>query len=753
MSVRSLASLLISALLATCARAEAQPVEFATQPGDAQPGDEQTLPEVVVTPDEDQPDATTAPPVSQPPTNFDPFADSTSFPSLANQAFDGLSGALRGSRSIFDDPRNVTITTRRDLTERAPQNMVDALQGTVGVLMQQTGRGQASPFIRGLTGPETLLLVDGIRLNNSTFRFGPNQYFGVIDPGMIERIEVVRGPQSVLWGSDAIGGVINVVTRSADGFGRFDYFGGGFTQQFSTADLSPYSRLNVEGSTTTAGLFTGGSYLDVNNLDRGGSLGRQPFTDYSQEAGDLKFDYMTAVDQWLTVSLQHVEQMDVPRSDRFPGEERRFDPQQRNLAYIRWQGVDTGGFFDAFMFTGSFGRQKEGTLRRRPPTSTDLDVSEFDVETTNFSGLLANDFGWLGRVTYGADWYHDEVDATARREDLTTGISTPRTPQFPTDSFYETIGTFLQWEVDVTQRIGAIAGTRYTNADTGATVALFDTTDPLFPNIAPVPTPLALSFQDWVGSVGLVYRATDFLNLVGSVSEGFRTPTLDELTSVSSNVNEGVDLPSTGVGPQTSINYELGLKLDAPRARGQFFYFWTDIDGLIDRVLVATDPGDPLDPDDDVDFFERRNIGQAQINGCELAGEYLLSPCWSAYGNFWYTLGQNTTANEPVSRIPPTQGTVGLRYRDPCGDRWFDVYGWLVDRQDRLSARDIRDSRIPDGGTPGYGTLNFRVGQRVTRSQLISVNLFNVLDKAYRVHGSGVDGPGITATLGYQLRR
>ena len=717
---------------------------------------EPELPSVTVTP----PSEDVLPPTPSPTPEIS-FDSPLLFPGLSDQRFEGLSGALRGTRSIFDDPREVTIIDRQQLTERNARDMVEALEREVGVLVQRTGRGQASPFVRGLTGPETLILVDGVRVNNSTFRFGPNQYFALFDPGMIERIEVVRGPQSVLWGSDAIGGVINIVTRGADRrFGRWnDYFGGEFIEYFGTADAGSYSRLNVEGWVGRGGVFAGASYLDVNNLDRGGELGRQPFTDYRQNAGDVRFDYLLDDNQWVTVSLQHLEQNGVPRSDKFPKEFRRFDPQQRDLAYIRWQGVNLDGVIDSFMFTASFGRQKERTDRRKPLTSTNLDDSQFDVETTGLTFLLGTDLGGLGYVTYGVDWYYDDVDASAVRIDETTGTVTTRTPQFPPDAIYERVGAFLQWDVAVTDRLTAISGFRYTNIDAGATVSLFDPNDPAFPNVMPTPTSIAPNFQDWTGTVGLTYAVASDVHLVGSVSEGFRAPLLDELTSVSSNVNEGVDLPTLGLRPERSINYEVGIKLDGRRLRGQAFYFWTNLDGLIDRVLVGTDIGDPNDPNDDVDFFQRRNVGDAIINGYEMAGEYLLTPTWSAYGNFWYTYGKNRTANEPISRIPPAQGVLGLRWREPVdlgrttGRNWFDIYAWMVRRQDRLSARDIRDSRIPVDGTPGYTTINLRMGRYLGRNQLVSLGLENIFDKAYRVHGSGVDGPGITATFGWQLRR
>jgi outer membrane receptor protein involved in Fe transport len=276
---------------------------------------------------------------------------------------------------------------------------------------------------------------------------------------------------------------------------------------------------------------------------------------------------------------------------------------------------------------------------------------------------------------------------------------------------------------------------------------MFDPTDPNFPNVDPVPTPIQPNFQDWTGSVGLTYALNPCLNLVCSVSEGFRAPLLDELTSVSDNVGEGgVDLPVIGLTPETSYNYEVGLKFDYERIRAQTFVFWTQLEGLIDRVVVFHDLVE------DIDFYQRRNVGQAELQGVELAGELLLTPRWSTYGNLTYTYGQNLTDDEPLSRIPPTQGIIGLRWRDAEARNWFDLYAWLVARQDRLSSRDLRDTvRIPPGGTPGYATLNLRLGSFITSNQRVTLGIENIFDKAYRVHGSGVDGPGISGHFGYEL--
>ncbi|MBN2295636.1 MAG: TonB-dependent receptor plug domain-containing protein, partial [Pirellulales bacterium] len=285
---------------------------FARAQNDAE---EPTLPEVLVRPERESVVEESATDIVSTPSPTGPYDLPVSYPNLKQLQFDSLNSITRSRTSIFDDAPLTTIIRPEDLRERQPRDMIEAVEGEVGILMQRTGAGQVSPFIRGLTGPQTLILVDGIRMNNSTFRFGPNQYFATIDPGMIERIEIVRGPQSVLWGADAIGGVINVVTRGADT--NFNYHGGQFIERFRTSDSGPYTRMSIEGSLNNFGVFGGASYFDAQNLDRGGDLGRQPFTNYDQYGGDIRFDYALSNTQLLTVSLQHFEQHNVPRTDKW----------------------------------------------------------------------------------------------------------------------------------------------------------------------------------------------------------------------------------------------------------------------------------------------------------------------------------------------------------------------------------------------------------------------------------------------------
>ncbi|MEM6692543.1 MAG: TonB-dependent receptor plug domain-containing protein, partial [Planctomycetota bacterium] len=384
-------------------------------------------------------------------------------------------GILRGGLSAFDSPGGLSIRSRQEIEQRQAPDMFHALQNEVGVLIQSTAAGQASPFIRGLTGQQVLILIDGIRLNNSVTRRGPNQYFNTIDVGMVDHIEVIRGQGSVLWGSDAIGGAINVVTRGADlrqGLSPGGYADREFVQYYNTSNSSSYSRMNVEGWVGSSGVFGGASFLNVRDLDTGfDEFTRQPGTNYQQYAGDLKLNFLLSKSSMLTFAMQHFEQEDLPRSDRFPGYPldrnnsnsfsgaRFFDPQQRDLLYLRHQSLDPlGGMFDATTTTISYHRQRESQTRGFPVSTR---FQEIDVETVGLQTVGSKDFGDYGRFTTGVDWYHDDVDSPF--------VGTASGPIIPDDAWYRRAGWFLNWDVPLTPRLIATAGIRFESIDTAGT--------------------------------------------------------------------------------------------------------------------------------------------------------------------------------------------------------------------------------------------------------------------------------------------
>ena len=281
--------------------------------------------------------------------------------------------------------------------------------------------------------------------------------------------------------------------------------------------------------------------MNVRDLDTGFGFGRQPGTNYQQHAGDVKLNYVLDERSLLTVSLQHVEQDGLPRSDRFPGYPgdlnnsnsnggaRFFDPQQRDLAYVRYQVLEPFAALDALTFTASYHRQREIQTRGIPTTR----FQETDVNSVGLNLVGVKDLGFYGKVISGVDWYHDDVDSNFG--------GTASGNIIPDDAHYERIGVFLNWDVALTDRLDAVTGIRYEHINLAAT-----------PVVGASPVFISPHYDDWIGQVGLVYELSPCVHLVGGISEGFRAPNLNELTANNPNVlQQGQDLPKSRFDSRT----------------------------------------------------------------------------------------------------------------------------------------------------------------------------------------------------------
>lgn len=651
---------------------------------------------------------------------------------------------VTGSRveeTLFDLPQAGSVLTREELEDKIYRTTPEALTHQPGVTVQKTAHGHGSPFIRGLTGPQVVILVDGVRLNNSTFRFGPNQYLNTIDPAAIERIEVVRGPGSVLYGSDALGGVINIITRKRGDFEAVQDVDAQVGALYGSADDEKTGRVSVEGNLERFGYWANGSYRDFDNLEGGGDIGEQQHTGYEEYHANLALSYQLQNGR-VDLVVQQTEQMNVPRTDKFINDNQSqvFDPQEHSSVALHWDSRVDAGFADRLKTSLSYQRQYE-VLDRFDIGDTEFRHYEDDVRTTGITLQADKLAASRHLLSYGLEYYADEVESS--RVDTEFGISTAKRGNFPDGSEYTRLGLFLQDQIALSSRSELTLGIRYDRNELDTVLADYGAFNP--------------DYDDVTGSIRWSGLITDDTRLFASVSQGFRAPSLDDV-AVLRETNQDIDAPSPEVESERSIHYELGIKVNKSRWQGTAVAFWSDLEDLIERgpgtylgLDFIDDNNNGIQDPGELDVNQKFNIGKAKIYGIELDGSVRLTDAWTAYGNFTWLRGENETDNEPVSRIPPMRALLGARWQPAGSAYWLEPFVELVDKQDRLSARDQGDARIPPGGTPGYGTLNLHAGWE-DRAQSLNVALNNLGDKAYKTHGSGVFGPGREIKLSYTRR-
>ncbi|MFN2439729.1 MAG: TonB-dependent receptor plug domain-containing protein, partial [Chitinophagaceae bacterium] len=209
-------------------------------------------------------------------------------------------------------PYAIKKISGKSFKEISPRTTPEALQGMNGVFVQKTNHGGGSAFIRGLTGNQTLILIDGIRLNNSTFRYGPNQYLNTIDPYIIERIEVAKGMGSVQYGTDALGGVIHVMSKEPFFSTNKSTWYGKAIAKYMSGDMEKTARGELNYASKKIA-FTGGvTYRDFGDLIGGDTSGKQTPSGYKERAFNAKAKFLFHEKVQLTLSHQNVMQQNVP---------------------------------------------------------------------------------------------------------------------------------------------------------------------------------------------------------------------------------------------------------------------------------------------------------------------------------------------------------------------------------------------------------------------------------------------------------
>ncbi len=670
--------------------------------------------------------------------------------------------ATRRESPLFTLPNSGRVFDRDTIAlNQQSRSTPEILQDVPSVLVQKTAQGQGSPFIRGFTGYRNLFLIDGIRLNNSTFRSGPNQYWSTVDHLGLERLELIYGPASVLYGSDAVGGAVNALTRKRLSYEPGLHLGGRVFARYSTAEDSFTERVEFEGNQGESLGFVGGvSMKSFGDLTAGSGSRDLANTAYDQFDADLRFDlFPTDKLQW-TLLYQHSSQDDVPRTHRtvrsksFHGttvgpELRRDLDQQRDLAYSRWTLDEPVSFLDRVTLTFSFQRQEQKRDRLRSGGRRDL--SGFHVNTWG-AILQAEKETPLGLWTFGSDYYYDSINSF--RDNYRGGAYDSTDIQGPLGDEADSslLGFFAQNEFSLLG-IDWVAGVRLTSARVDA-----DRVDnPEVPGSDPTTPGNVISitdtFRNAVGSLrgSAPVHGEDWRIFFGA-SQGFRSPTVHDLTSFDST--SVFEVPTQNLDPENFLTLEVGVKADSEGLSGKLTGYYTFIDDLI----VASPTGEVRE---NTPVVQKDNIGDGYVAGIEAEASYPIDREWSIFGAIGWQSGKvdqikfpsGEKVDKPIDRLMPLSGIVGARLQPENTGLWLEAFTRFADDQSRLSLRDQSDTeRIPPGGTPGWATLNLRTRYQANEAITVSAALENITNKDYRIHGSGQNEAGRNLIVSCEVR-
>lgn len=671
--------------------------------------------------------------------------------------------ASRVSEKESDAPYSTEYLSAEYLRDNGRRTLPEALQYTPGVLVQKTAHGHGSPFIRGFTGRQNLLLVDGIRINNSTWRGGPVQYWNTVDPLSIDHIELIRSQGSVLYGSDAAGGTLNAFTKTPDFRNRPDgafYQGGmGFYEYRTNGQGSHIGRVEAEGGIGGSfGILLGASVKEFGDIEDS-AIGRMQGTGYPEQDFDLKAQWALSADSTLTFASYYINQDDVSRWHRTlynpgwvhgshvtaPGKytANTYD-QERSMTYLRYEGENpiADAFIQRWSATLSYQSTRDSEFQNRNPDADDVRFADIDIDTIGVDVQFESPLG-PGALVYGFDFYHDEVDSSGVRTDAARSTFRESLP-IADDSNYDLLGVFSQYTWNPFEPLEVTVGGRYTHAH-AKLGRFYDATT------GGVETDESEDWDAVVGSIRGLYRVNPCWSIFGGVSQAFRAPNLDDLSGNKTALSGTTALGSVDVDPEYFLTFETGVRHTTETTSLQAAVFYTDVNDLITGVDFDSN-GDGV-----VDGSITTNAAEAYSYGVELEGAWRFHPQWTLSGfTAWQDGREESPAilggpldDRPMTRSYPLTGSVALRWTDSSEKYWVEGRVLASVKEDRITAADQAsdDQRIPTGGTPAYVVASLRAGWTVNEHLDLIAGVENITDEDYRNHGSGQNEPGVGGIL------
>jgi len=658
----------------------------------------------------------------------------------------------RQEQASGDMPAPITVFDRETIEKIQPEKMADLFKAIPGVEIEGEGPFRGIPVIRGMSSNRVLILVDGQRLNNAR----ESTSFAGIQPALVnlsevERIEVLRGPASVQYGSDAIGGVINIITRQPN-LGAQDFkVSGDVALEYGTISDSQAGRVAVTGTGSGFSFYAGGSYEKVDDYKAADGASEDPRyvgprgvwvrpdntvpnSGMEQTNFNSGFKFLTGQQGVLRIDAEVVRTKDVgfPGFDlELSGIEFTFPNFDRDKIGVSWSTGPVWGLSDISLSTYYQGINKESSSIFSFPGYASHSFTQSEIDSIGFNAQSIADAG-KHHLTFGLDFYTDNVEDNALSETCFGPFCLPPSTEVAVPKSEQTgLGVYIQDGWAVSDAITLQLGLR------GDTFSFVSDDDPDYPG-----EPFDVTDSAVSGNVGVTWSVTDNVNLTALVARGFRTPNLQErsFTGMSTDQTTFI-LQNPDLDSESSWNYEIGTKVRYDRYSGGFHLFYNDLTDFITLEFLGEDPVTGLD------LAQFANIEKATIWGAEFDLEVIFANWWTAFGSVAYIEGDNNVTNEPLPTIPPLKVILGLRYQRSAW--WTEANLRFLDRQTRLPQSD------PDfeTGTTGFTVYDLRGGYDFKFGLGVLIALENITDKLYNEPYNNRPEPGrnFRATLRYRF--
>ena len=695
----------------------------------------------------------------------------------------------------------IAVISTKDIQKISPQTSADLLATIPGIKVQKSQFGGGSPVIRGMESNRVLLVVDGVRMNNAIYRKGHLQSSITVAPNLLDKTEVVFGPSSVIYGSDALGGVIHYFTKTPK-LSEKNKVNSQFFSRFSSVNQEVTTTVSADVSFPNWASFTSISHSDFGDLKIGKNrnhgfndwgkvfyysentnrnysetptVNSDPEllknTGYRQTDVLQKFFVTLSKNTDLKINLQYSTSSDIPRFDRLSELENsslkfaewNYGPQNRLLVSSQLLINPNKKWIESGIITGAYQHIEESRIQRKFGS---LDRSHREESVNVFS--LNGDFSVSltqdkkRKLSYGFEFAYNDVVSKSfgKTLNISNGEMNGYSDDFMVQSRYPDGGSnylsaaaYMGYRQDVTQKSTLNTGLRVTNTNLNA-----NWIDPTFIQLPE--TNITLNNSAVTATIGYVYRSNENWQLNSILSSGFRSPNIDDIGRIREK-RGNVSIPNIHVNPEIAYNAEIGIQkyFNDKKFRVGTNFYYTLLDNYIQRDFIYNVDGSKKQVQFDGEYgnaVSNQNKGTAYILGYTINYLGEVSSSLNTSGFITYTKGRTYDTQEPMSSIPPLFGQFELNFKKNKIELGAAV---------RFnSKKDIEDFNITEGidnhdltpiidpnavidtdkyyGSPSWMTIGVTSNYLMNDTFSIQARLDNIFDEHYLEFASGISAPG-----------
>lgn len=682
-----------------------------------------------------------------------------------------------------DIPNKIDIITAKQISFKNPQSSADLLQQTGDVFVQQSQLGGGSAILRGFEANRVLMVMDGVRMNNAIYRSGHLQSVITVDPNILQRVEVIFGPGSVIYGSDAIGGVIHFYTPnpelSTDGKTLVK---SGISTRYATAANEKSGNVNFNIGLKKWAFLTNISYKDIDDLHSGsihdpfyGDFGKcfqyvkringvdsvltNSDPNLQKNSGYSQYDIMQKVlfqankNSRYILNLQYSNSSDIPRYDRLQQfvssglpkyAEWYYGPQTRLMASLRTEFSGNKKLYDNFNTTIAYQNISEDRISRKFRSSK----KQYQLETVDvlsFNTDLMKKITLANELRYGLEAVYNNVSSEAYLKNIKTGEKTYNTASRYPDNYNHmlSLAAYATHNWELSKKLIISQGIRLNY------ISLQSAYNDTMMKIMQFPFDKTIEQNNTSlnGSLGMVYMPGYNWRFAINATSGFRAPNVDDIGKVNDS-NSGDQLlviPNPDLEPEYSYNLDLTIgKTIFDVMQLEVTGFYTLLENAIAMRPTTFNGQDSVMFDGQLCGVQTNtNKGEAYVYGFQFNALAQLNPYLSVQSNLTYTYGRLKEDDQPLDHIPPLYGMTSYRFemKKFRAEFYIQYNAWKKLKDYSTSGEDNLASATAKG-MPSWYTLNMRTGYQFTPNINLQLALENILDTHYRVFASGISAPG-----------